>query len=74
VIKCTSIARRLIFMCETNAYIEKDGQEELYLENVDILRPETGKIYMRNLFGEQRVFEGTIKEISLTKHKIILKK
>jgi len=61
-------------MCETNAYIEVDGKEELYLENVDILKPEMGKIHMRNLFGEQKIFEGTIKEISLNKHRIILTK
>jgi len=61
-------------MCETNAYIEKDGEDELYLENVDVIKPEGGKVYMRNLFGEQKVFEGTIKEISLIKRKIILKK
>ncbi|MGB9716103.1 MAG: CooT family nickel-binding protein [Thermodesulfovibrionales bacterium] len=61
-------------MCEANAYIYKDDKEELYLENVDILRPEGGKIYLRNLFGEQKVFEGEIKEISLLKHKIILEK
>ena len=61
-------------MCETNAYIEKDVEEELYLENVDILRPEDGKIYMKNLFGEQKLFEGTIKEISIVKNRILLKK
>ena len=61
-------------MCETNAYIEVDGKEELYLENVDILKPEMGKIHMRNLFGEQKIFQGTIKEISLNKHRIILTK
>lgn len=60
-------------MCETNVYLEKDGREELYLENVDIIRPETGKIYMRNIFGEQKSFEGSIKEISLAQHKIIIK-
>ncbi len=61
-------------MCEANAYIEKDGKEELYMENVDVLKPEQGKVYMKNLFGEQKSFEGSIKEISLIKHKIILKK
>jgi predicted RNA-binding protein len=61
-------------MCESNVYIEKDGKEELYLENVDIMKPEGGKIYMKNLFGEQKIFEGSIKEISLIKHKIVLKK
>ncbi|GAB4541739.1 MAG: CooT family nickel-binding protein [Thermodesulfovibrionia bacterium] len=61
-------------MCETNVYIDNDGIEELYLENVDIIKPEQGRIFMKNLFGEQKIFEGTIKEITLTRHRIILKK
>jgi predicted RNA-binding protein len=61
-------------MCEANAYVYRDGKEELYLENVDIMKPEGGKIYLRNLFGEQKVFDGEIKEISLLKHKIVLEK
>jgi predicted RNA-binding protein len=61
-------------MCEANAYIYKDGKEELYLENVDVMRPEEGKIYMKNLFGEQKIFEGEIKEVSLLRHKILLEK
>lgn len=60
-------------MCEANAYIMKDGKEELYLENVDIMKPEKGKIFLKNLFGEQKVFEGELKEVSLLKRKIILK-
>ncbi|MBI5212264.1 MAG: CooT family nickel-binding protein [Nitrospirae bacterium] len=59
-------------MCEANAYIVKDGKEELYLENVDVLVPEGGKIYLKNLFGEQKTFEGHVKEISLIRHKILL--
>ncbi|MBI5846390.1 MAG: CooT family nickel-binding protein [Nitrospirae bacterium] len=61
-------------MCEANAYIYKDGKEELYLENVDLMKPEDGKIFMKNLFGEQKIFEGEIKEVSLLRHKIILEK
>jgi predicted RNA-binding protein len=61
-------------MCEANAYIYRDGKEDLYLENVDIMRPEGGKIYLRSLFGEQKIFEGEIKEISLLNHKIVLQK
>ena len=61
-------------MCEANAYIYSNGKEELYLESVDIMRPEEGKIFLKNLFGEQKVFDGTIKEISLVKHKIVLEK
>jgi predicted RNA-binding protein len=61
-------------MCEANAYVYSNGKEELYLESVDIMRPEEGKIYLRNLFGEQKVFEGEIKEVSLLKHKIVLER
>ncbi|MCL5236542.1 MAG: CooT family nickel-binding protein [Nitrospirae bacterium] len=59
-------------MCEANAYIYKDGKEDLYLESVDVLIPEGGKIYLKNLFGEQKTFEGYVKEISLLRHKILL--
>jgi predicted RNA-binding protein len=59
-------------MCEANAYVYKDGQEELYLENVYQLIPEGSRIYLRNLFGEQKTFDGHLKEISLLKHKIVL--
>ncbi len=59
-------------MCEANAYIYRDGKEELYLENVDLLIPEGNKIFLRNLFGEQKTFNGHVKEISLLKHKILL--
>ena len=61
-------------MCEANVYVYEDGKESLFLENVDILRPEDGKIYLRNLFGEQKEFKGRIKEISLISHKIVLEK
>jgi predicted RNA-binding protein len=61
-------------MCEANAYIFENGKEELYLENVDVMKPEEGKIFLKNLFGEQKVFEGEIKEISLLRHKIVLQK
>lgn len=61
-------------MCETNAYVQQDGKEELFLENVDVIKPGDGTIFMKNLFGEQKTFEGSIKEISLNKHRIILEK
>ncbi len=61
-------------MCEANAYIDKDGEEELFLESVNIIRPEDGKVYLKNLFGEEKSFEGRIAEISLVSNKVILKK
>lgn len=62
-------------MCEASVYIIKDGNEELFLDSVDILEPqEGGKIYLRNLEGEQRVLTARIKRIRLVEHKIILEK
>jgi predicted RNA-binding protein len=62
-------------MCEASAYIiEEDGKEDLYLRDVDIVRPENGKLYLRDIFGEQKVIEAEIKEINLLNHRIVLKK
>jgi predicted RNA-binding protein len=61
-------------MCEANAYLYSDGKEELLLEDVDVMRPENGKYYLRSITGEQRVVEASIKEISLLNHKIVLEK
>ena len=62
-------------MCEASAYIiEEDGKEDLYLKDVDIVRPEGGKLYLRDIFGEQKVIEAEIKEINLLNHRIVLKK
>ena len=59
-------------MCEASAYICRDGKEELYLDSVDMLIPEGDRIFMKNLFGGQKTFDGRVKEISLLKHKILL--
>jgi predicted RNA-binding protein len=50
-------------MCESNAYIQEQDKEILYLEAVDILRPEGGKIYLKNFWGEEKFFEGELQEI-----------
>jgi predicted RNA-binding protein len=61
-------------MCDVNAYIIKDGKEELYLENVNVAKSEEGKVFLKNLFGEQKVFEGGIREFSLPGHRLVLEK
>ncbi len=59
-------------MCEINAYVIDNGKEILYFENIDVVIPEDKRVIMRNLFGEERIFEGRIKEISFIKRRIIL--
>lgn len=61
-------------MCEINAYIFKDGNEVLFLENVDTIKQADGRVVLKNLFGEQKEFEGMIRELSFRKNKVILEK
>jgi predicted RNA-binding protein len=59
-------------MCEANAYLLKDGEEELVMEGVDILRLETNGIYLQDIFGGQRTIKARIKEMNLVDHRILL--
>ncbi len=61
-------------MCEANAFLVKNGEEELLMENVDILRPEGELVYIQDIFGEQRWVEARIKEMNLVQHRIVLAK
>ncbi|GLI33466.1 MAG: CooT family nickel-binding protein [Deltaproteobacteria bacterium] len=59
-------------MCEANAYLCKDGKEELVLEAVDVLENEGDQVRIANIFGEQKVVKGKIRSMSLVDHKILL--
>ncbi len=59
-------------MCEANAYLFKEGREELVLEDVSIVRPEKDEIYLQNIFGEQKRIKARVREMNLLDHRIIL--
>ena len=59
-------------MCESTAYILKDGKEELVLESVDVLENQEGHVKLINMFGEEVTIEAKVKTLSLVDHKIIL--
>ncbi len=61
-------------MCEANAYLLKDGQEELLLESVDKLIPMEDGIFLENIFGQQKTVKARIREMALVDHRIILEK
>lgn len=61
-------------MCEANAYILKNGAEELLLESVDKVIPHEDGILLENIFGQQKIVKARIKELALVSHKIILEK
>ncbi|MBW2310945.1 MAG: CooT family nickel-binding protein [Deltaproteobacteria bacterium] len=59
-------------MCEANAYLLQNGEEQLIMESVDIVRPEKNGIYLKDIFGGQRIVKATIKEMNLVDHRILL--
>ncbi len=59
-------------MCEANAYLYKDGKEELILETVDLVEPrEQGGFMLKNIYGDQKTVRGKIKRMNLVNHKIV---
>jgi len=59
-------------MCESTAYILKDGKEELLLESVDILETMNNHVKLVSMFGEEEIVGAKVKTLSLVDHKIIL--
>ena len=59
-------------MCEANAYLLKEGKEELLLEAVDKVENEGDHIRIENIFGEQKLVFGRIRSMSLVNHRIVL--
>jgi predicted RNA-binding protein len=61
-------------MCQSNAYLERDGQQQLIIEDVGLVRPEGDKILLISIFGEEELVDANIKMIDLLHHKIVLEK
>jgi predicted RNA-binding protein len=59
-------------MCEANAYLVKEGQEQLLMESVDIIEPEGDDTWrLVGIFGDQKMVKGRIKGMNLVNHKIL---
>lgn len=59
-------------MCEAAAYIIRNGQEELFLEDVDLIEPEGDHLRLVSIFGEQKIIKASIQSLNLVNHKVIL--
>ena len=59
-------------MCESSAYLLREGREELVFENVDFLENKEDQVRMIDIFGEEKIINGRVKILSLVDHKIIL--
>jgi predicted RNA-binding protein len=59
-------------MCEANAYMDKDGREELILESVDRVEPqEGGGFLLVDIFGQQKTVKAPLKHMNLVNHRIV---
>ena len=58
-------------MCEANAYLLKDGKEELLLEALDKVEPDEGQLRLTSIFGDQKFIKGRITRLSLVDHRVI---
>jgi predicted RNA-binding protein len=61
-------------MCQSNACLIQDGNQQPLLQDVVSVKPEGEKILLSNIFGEQELVDAKIKIIDLLHHKIILEK
>lgn len=59
-------------MCLSKAYLEKNGDRQLILEEVASVKIENDKLTLKTLFGEQKEVEAGIREIDFMTHSIIL--
>ncbi|WP_022666021.1 CooT family nickel-binding protein [Desulfospira joergensenii] len=62
-------------MCEANAYIVQDNEEQLLLESVDIVEPEGPDSWrIVDIFGDQKIIKARIKGMNLVDHKILFER
>ena len=59
-------------MCQSSAYMEKEGKNELLMEDVDLFEAGGEEIKLINIFGEEIKVRARIKSLSLVDHKIVL--
>jgi predicted RNA-binding protein len=59
-------------MCQTVAYVVEQGKEVAVLQDVVSVVPMEGSVRMVNLFGEEKVVQGRIRQIDLLTHRILI--
>jgi predicted RNA-binding protein len=56
-----------------NAFLERGGEEELLLENVDVIEVVDGTLRLINIFGEEKKIKGSLEKFSLREKKIVFR-
>jgi len=61
-------------MCLAKAYLSKNGERELLMQEIAYLGVGDEKLLLRTLFGEQKEVEANLREIDFANSSIILEK
>ena len=59
-------------MCQSTAFLLKDGDEEKLLEDVAYMKPEGDKVVLVGLLGDRREVQGRIVEVDLMAHRVLI--
>ena len=59
-------------MCQSSAYMDKNGEKELVMEDVELFEASEDNVRLVNIFGEEKNIKARIKNLYLVDHKIIL--
>ena len=59
-------------MCLSKAYVDRDGEGELLMEEIASLKIEGEKLLFKTVFGEQKEIEASIRQIDFMTHSIFL--
>lgn len=59
-------------MCLSKAYLLRNGQRQLLLEEVASLGANGDRLQLKTLFGEQRELRARVREIDFLSHSILL--
>ncbi len=58
-------------MCDTNLFLMRQGEEELFMENIDVIHQQGDELILRDMFGEEKKVKARFLEASLLRHRIV---
>lgn len=59
-------------MCESSVYFKSGEDERLVLEDVVLIRPAPGVIYIEDILGRSQEVPGRIELIDLMNHRVVI--
>jgi predicted RNA-binding protein len=60
-------------MCLSKAFIERNGDRELLLEEIASVEVGDNSLLLKTLFGEQKTVKARIREVDFMTHSILLR-